>query len=153
MSPTKSTQKSAKSSAAAAKKGFSAEEKAAMKQRVKEMKAEAEQANGEKDALESIAKMDGPDRAMGERIHALVKASAPGLMAKTWYGMPSYALDGKVVCFFKPAQKFGTRYATFEFTDAAKLDEGRLWPVSFAVKELTAAEEAKIKAMVKMAVG
>jgi uncharacterized protein YdhG (YjbR/CyaY superfamily) len=143
MSARKATQKS---------KGFTAEERAAMKERAKELKAEAEKADGESALLAKIAEMPEPDRAKAERIHAIVKASAPTLSPKTWYGMPAYAKDGKVVCYFQSAQKFKTRYATFGFSDAANLDEGALWPVAFALKELTAAEEAKIGALVKKAV-
>ena len=138
-------------------KGFTAEERAAMKERAKELKAE-ERANknraaGESAALAKIAEMQGPDRAMAERLHAIVKASAPALSPKTWYGMPAYAnKDGKVVCFFQSAQKFNSRYATLGFSDEANLDEGAMWPTSFALKELTAAEEARIGALVKKAV-
>jgi uncharacterized protein YdhG (YjbR/CyaY superfamily) len=136
--------------------GFTDEERAAMKERAKELKAE-ERANknrvaGESDLLQKIAEMQEPDRAMGKRLHEIVKASAPALSPKTWYGMPAYAKDGKVVCFFQSAQKFSTRYATFSFSDAANLDEGAMWPTSFALKELTAAEEAKIGALVMRAV-
>ena len=137
-------------------KGFTDEERAAMKERAKEQKAEArankKKAEGESDLLAKIAEMQGPDRAMAERLHAIVKASAPALSPKTWYGMPAYAKDGKVVCFFQSAQKFSARYATFGFSDAANLDEGAMWPTSFALKELTAAEEAKISALVERAV-
>ena len=132
------------------------EERAAMKERAQELKAEArankKKAEGESAVLAKIAEMSEPDRAMGERLHAIIKASAPALSPKTWYGMPAYAKDGKVVCFFQSAQKFDTRYATFSFSDAANLDEGAMWPTSFALKELTAAEEAKINALVKRAV-
>jgi uncharacterized protein YdhG (YjbR/CyaY superfamily) len=133
-------------------KGFTAEERAAMKERAKELKAEAQKADGERDVLAKIAEMQEPDRAMAERLHEIVKASAPDLSPKTWYGMPAYAKDGKVVCFFQSAQKFNSRYATFSFSDEANLDEGAMWPTSFALKELTAAEEAKISALVKRAV-
>ena len=133
-------------------KGFTAEERAAMRERAKEQKAEAQRADGERAVLAKIAEMQGPDRAMAERLHEIVKASAPDLSPKTWYGMPAYAKDGKVVCFFQSAQKFNTRYATLGFSDAAKLDEGAMWPTSFALKELTATEEAKIGALVKKAV-
>ena len=133
-------------------KGFTAEERAAMRERAREQKAEAQKAEGESDLLAKIAEMPEPDRAMGERLHEIIKASAPALSPKTWYGMPAYAKDGKVVCFFQSAQKFNTRYATFGFSDAANLDKGALWPVAFALKELTAAEEAKISALVKKAV-
>jgi uncharacterized protein YdhG (YjbR/CyaY superfamily) len=158
MSPKKDTQKSAKSSTATSKKsnGFTDGERAAMKERAKELKADARRKNdkaaGEADVLEKIAAMQQPDRAMAERLHAIVKATAPDLTPRTWYGMPAYAKDGKVVCFFQSAQKFKTRYATFGFSDKANLDEGALWPVAFAVKELTATEEARIAALVKKAV-
>ena len=154
MSPKKDTQKSAKSTTAVNKKfkGFTDEERAAMKDRVQEMKAAADKADGESAVLAKIAEMPEPDRAMGKRLHAVIKASAPALSPRTWYGMPAYAKDGEVVCFFQPAQKFKTRYATFGFSDAANLDEGALWPVAFALKELTAAEEARIGALVKKAV-
>jgi uncharacterized protein YdhG (YjbR/CyaY superfamily) len=136
--------------------GFTAEERAAMRERAKELKAE-ERANknraaGESDLLAKIAEMPEPDRAMAERLHEIVKASAPALSPKTWYGMPAYAKDGKVVCFFQSAQKFNSRYATLGFSDTANLDEGAMWPTSFALKELTAAEEARIAALVKRAV-
>jgi uncharacterized protein YdhG (YjbR/CyaY superfamily) len=133
-------------------KGFTAEERAAMKERAKEQKAEAQKADGERAVLAKIAEMQGPDRAMAKRLHEIVKASAPELSPKTWYGMPAYAKDGKVVCFFQSAQKFNTRYATFSFSDKANLDEGAMWPTSFALKELTAAQEAQIGALVKRAV-
>ncbi len=154
----KATQKSAKSTTAINKnsKGFTDEERAAMKARAQELKAEARanknKADGESDVLATIAAMQEPDRAMAKRLHAIIKASAPALSPKTWYGMPAYAMDGKVVCFFQSAQKFNTRYATLGFSDAANLDRGALWPVAFALKELTAAEEAKIRALVKKAV-
>jgi len=134
------------------KKGFTDEERAAMKARARELKAEARAADGERDVLAAIAELPEPDRAMAERLHALITAGAPALSPKTWYGMPAYARDGKVVCFFQSAQKFKTRYATFGFSDAAKLDEGSLWPVAFALKELTAAEEQRILELVKRAV-
>ena len=137
-------------------KGFTDEERAAMRERAQELKAEArankKKAEGESDVLAKIAEMQGPDRAMAERLHEIVKASAPALSPKTWYGMPAYAKDGKVVCFFQSAQKFNSRYATFSFSDKANLDEGAMWPTSFALKELTATEEAKISALVKRAV-
>ena len=142
----------------AEKKGFTEEERAAMKARARELKAEARRgsragkADGEGDVLAAIAELPEPDRAMAERLHAIIKAGAPALSPKTWYGMPAYAKDGKVVCFFQSAQKFKTRYATFGFSDSANLDEGSLWPVAFALKELTAAEEARILALVKKAV-
>ena len=151
MSPKKVTRKSAKPAAASAKqsKGFTAEERAAMQERALELKAD--KADGESAVLAKIARMQDPDRAMATRIHALVKASAPALAAKTWYGMPAYARDGKVVCFFQDARKFKSRYATFGFSDQANLDDGAVWPVAFALKELTAAAEAKIGALVRQA--
>jgi uncharacterized protein YdhG (YjbR/CyaY superfamily) len=153
MSAKKATQKSTKSTTASkASKGFTHEERAAMKERAKELKAEAQKAEGESDLLAKIAEMPEPDRAMAERLHEIVKASAPALSPKTWYGMPAYAKDGKVVCFFQSAQKFNSRYATLGFSDTANLDEGSMWPTSFALKELTATEEAKISALVKRAV-
>jgi uncharacterized protein YdhG (YjbR/CyaY superfamily) len=137
-------------------KGFTDEERAAMKNRAQELKAEARanknRADGERDVLAAIAEMPESDRVMAERIHAIVTANAPALWPKTWYGMPSYARDGKVVCFFQSAQKFNSRYATFGFNDTANLDEGAMWPTSFALKELTAAEEAQIASLVKKAV-
>ncbi len=138
-------------------KGFTDEEKAAMKERARELKAEAradkDKAQGESDVLAKIAEMPEPERAMASRLHALIKANAPALSPKTWYGMPAYAnKDGKIVCFFQSAQKFNARYATFGFNDTANLDEGAMWPTSFALKELTAAGEAKISALVKKAV-
>jgi uncharacterized protein YdhG (YjbR/CyaY superfamily) len=133
-------------------KGFTAEERAAMKEYALELKAQAAKADGEKMLLDQIAKMKGTDRAMAKRIHEIVKASAPHLSPKTWYGMPAYAKDGKVVCFFQAADKFKARYATLGFSDEAKLDEGALWPTSYALKELTSKEEAKIVALVKKAV-
>ena len=132
--------------------GFTAEERAAMRERAREQKAEAQRADGERAVLAKIAEMPEPDRAMAERLHEIVKASAPELSPKTWYGMPAYAKDGKVVCFFQSAQKFNSRYATFGFSDEANLDEGAMWATSFALKELTATEEAKISALVKRAV-
>jgi uncharacterized protein YdhG (YjbR/CyaY superfamily) len=135
-----------------ASKGFTAEERAAMRERAKELKAEATKADGERAVREKIAEMQGPDRAMAERLHAIVTASAPELSPKTWYGMPAYAKDGKVVCFFQSAQKFKTRYATFGFSDTANLDDGAMWPTSFALKELTASAEARIAALVMKAV-
>ncbi len=125
-------------------KGFTDEEKAAMKERSKELKATADKAEGESAVLEKIAEMAEPDRAMAARLHAIIKASAPVLSSKTWYGQPAYAKDGKVICFFQPAQKFNTRYATLGFSDAANLDEGAMWPTALALKGLTAAEEARI---------
>ncbi|MBA2359934.1 MAG: DUF1801 domain-containing protein [Actinobacteria bacterium] len=137
-----------------AKKTFTADERAAMKERAQELKAEASKADGEKALLAKIAEMKGSDRAIAKRIHAIVKDAAPELSPKTWYGMPAYAnKDGKVVCFFQSAQKFKSRYATLGFNDQANLDEGVMWPTSFAVKKLTDAEEAKIVALVKRAVG
>ena len=147
------TRQSAKRTTGKASKGFTAEERAAMKERAQELKAEARKADGESEVLAKIAEMPEPDRAMGERLHAIIKASAPALSPKTWYGMPAYAnKDGKVVCFFQSAQKFNSRYATFSFSDKANLDEGAMWPTSFALKELSATEEAKISALVKRAV-
>jgi uncharacterized protein YdhG (YjbR/CyaY superfamily) len=151
-------QKSAKSTTAVREtsEGFSAEERAAMKERARELKAEArankDKAAGEHDLLAKIAEMSDPDRSMAERLHAIIKASAPELSPKTWYGMLAYAKDGKVVCFFTPAQKFNSRYATFGFNDTANLDDGTMWPTSFALTELTAADEARIAALVKQAV-
>jgi uncharacterized protein YdhG (YjbR/CyaY superfamily) len=147
LSEKKATQKS---------EGFTDEERAAMKERAQELKAQArankKKAEGESDLLAKIAEMPEPDRAMGKRLHEIIKASAPALSPKTWYGMPAYAKDGKVVCFFQSAQKFNSRYATFSFSDAANLDEGAMWATSFALKELTATEEAKISTLVKRAV-
>ena len=136
-------------------RGFTDEERGAMKQRARELKAErrgASAADAERDVLDKIAEMAEPDRAMAERLHAIIKASAPALSPRLYYGMPAYAKDGKVVCFFQPAQKFKTRYATFGFNDSANLDEGAMWPVAFALKELTAADEARIGALVQQAV-
>jgi uncharacterized protein YdhG (YjbR/CyaY superfamily) len=151
MSPTKGRQKSAKSST-----GFTDEEKAAMKERARELKAEAraskDRAAGESDLLAKIAELPNPDRTMAKRLHAIVTDSAPDLWPKTWYGMPAYARDGKVVCYFTPASKFQSRYATFGFNDTANLDDGTMWPTSFALKKLTAAEEKRIAALVKKAV-
>jgi len=154
-----SRKQSAKSTTAIGKtiKGFTDEERAAMKERAQELKAAARrgsraEADGESAVLAKIAEMPEPDRAMGKRLHAVIKASAPALSPKLWYGMPAYAKDDKVVCFFQSGQKFKTRYATFGFSDAANLDEGALWPVAFALKKLTAAEEARIGALVKKAV-
>jgi uncharacterized protein YdhG (YjbR/CyaY superfamily) len=148
------TQKSDKTS-----QGWTDEERAAMKERARELKAEsrrgkrAGKADAESEVLAKIAEMPAPDRAMAERLHAIIKASAPALSPKLWYGMPAYAKDGKVVCYFTPASKFKSRYATFGFNDDANLDEGTMWPTSFALTELTAADEAKIGALVKKAVG
>jgi uncharacterized protein YdhG (YjbR/CyaY superfamily) len=133
-------------------KGFTSEEKAAMRERARELKASASKEDAERDVLAKIAEMSGPDRAMAERLHALVRETAPALSPRTWYGMPAYAKDGKVVCFFQSAQKFKTRYATLGFSDNANLDKGAMWPTAFALKELTAAEEKKIAALVKKAV-
>jgi uncharacterized protein YdhG (YjbR/CyaY superfamily) len=167
MSPKKDTQKSAKTALAGGArksttainkkvKGFTDEERSAMKERAQELKAEARanknKADGENDVLAKIAEMSEPERSMARRLHAIIKASAPALSPKTWYGMPAYARDGKVVCFFQSAQKFKSRYATLGFSDEANLDEGVMWPASFALKELTAAEEARIGALVKKAV-
>jgi uncharacterized protein YdhG (YjbR/CyaY superfamily) len=151
---TKGTQKPAKRTTARGKasKGFSAEERAAMKERAQELKAEANKADGEKALLAKIAEMRGSDRAIAKRLHATITASAPALSPKTWYGMPAYARDGKVVCYFQPAAKFKSRYVTFGFSDEANLDEGAMWPTSFALKELTAAEEKTISVLVKKAV-
>jgi uncharacterized protein YdhG (YjbR/CyaY superfamily) len=153
---TTGTKKSATGATAKASKGFTAEERAAMKERAQELKA-AERANrsradGERDVLAKIAEMPEADRSMAERIHAIVNSSAPALWPRTWYGMPAYALDGKVVCFFQGAEKFKTRYATLGFSDTANLDEGAMWPTAFALENLTAAEEARIGALVKKAV-
>jgi uncharacterized protein YdhG (YjbR/CyaY superfamily) len=135
----------------AEKKGFTAEERAAMKERARELKRGT--GDGERDVLEKIAEMEEPDRAMAERIHAIVTAAAPDLTPRTWYGMPAYARDGKVVCFFQSAQKFKARYATLGFNDAARLDEGSMWPTAFALKKLTKKDEATIRALVKKAAG
>jgi uncharacterized protein YdhG (YjbR/CyaY superfamily) len=136
--------------------GFTVEERAAMKARAQELKAEArankDKAAGERDVLAKIAELPDPDRAMAERLHAVIKASAPALSPRLWYGMPAYAKDGKVVCFFTPASKFNSRYATFGFNDGANLDEGAMWPTAFALTELTAGDEARIAALVKKAV-
>ena len=156
----KDTQKSANSTTATGKEftGLTDEERAAMKARTQELKAEArrgrraDKADAERDVLAKIAELPEPDRALGERLHAVIKASAPALSPKTWYGMPAYAKDGKVVCFFQAAHKFKSRYATFGFNDDANLDDGAMWPVAFALTELTAADEARIAALVKKAV-
>jgi hypothetical protein len=156
----KDTQKSVKSTAATGKKseGFTDEERAAMKERAQELKAAArrgprgKKADGESAVLAKIAEMPEPDRAMAERLHAIIKASAPALSPRLWYGMPAYAKDGKVVCFFQGAHKFKSRYATLGFDDSANLDEGAMWPTAFALTELTAADEARIGALVKKAV-
>jgi uncharacterized protein YdhG (YjbR/CyaY superfamily) len=154
----KDTQRSAKRTATTDETsvGWTDDEVAAMKNRAQELKAEGRankrKADGESEVLAKIAEMPEPDRAMAERLHAIIKASAPALSPKTWYGMPAYAKDGKVVCFFQSAQKFNSRYATVGFNDAANLDEGAMWPTSFALTELTAADEARIGALVKKAV-
>jgi uncharacterized protein YdhG (YjbR/CyaY superfamily) len=150
--------KPAKKGAQKSDKGFTSEERAAMRERAQELKAAARRgpragkADGESDVLAKIAEMPGPERAMAKRLHEIVKASAPDLSPRTWYGMPAYAKDDKVVCFFRAAYKFKDRYATFGFNDKANLDEGAMWPTAFALKELTAAEEARIGALVKKAV-
>lgn len=146
---TKRTQRPAK---AAPSKGFTDEERAAMKERARELKADARKADGEADVLAKIAEMQESDRAMAERLHAIVKASAPDLEPRTWYGMPAYAQDGSVVCFFKPAEKFKARYATLGFSDKANLDDGAMWPTEYALKKLTRADEARIRALLKQAV-
>jgi uncharacterized protein YdhG (YjbR/CyaY superfamily) len=151
------TRKSATRSTSRASGGFTDEERAAMKERAQELKAarsgpRAGKADGESDLLAKIAEMTEPDRVMAERLHALIKASAPELSPRTWYGMPAYARDGKVVCFFQPAQKFKSRYATFGFNDAANLDDGSMWPTAYALTELTAADETRISELVKKAV-
>ena len=156
----KDTQQSANTTSATGKTfgGLTDEERGAMKERTKELKAEARRgrgvgkADGESAVLAKIAEMPQPDRALAERLHAIITASAPALSPKTWYGMPAYAKDGKVVCFFQAADKFKSRYATFGFNDVANLDDGALWPVAFALTELTAADEARIAALVKQAV-
>jgi uncharacterized protein YdhG (YjbR/CyaY superfamily) len=153
-------QKSTRSTIAINKKfkGFTPEERVAMKERIQELKASehrghrADKADGESTVLAKIAEMPEPDRAMGKRLHAIIKASAPALSPRLWYGMPAYVKDGKVVCFFQSAQKFKMRYATFGFSDKANLDEGAMWPTAFALTELTAADEARIGALVKKAV-
>jgi uncharacterized protein YdhG (YjbR/CyaY superfamily) len=163
MSAKKDTKKSAKSTKVKSttatgekSKGFTDDERAAMKDRAEELKREArgraDKADGEGAVLAKIAEMKGPDGALAKRLHALIKASAPALSPRTWYGMPAYAKDGKVVCYFQSAQKFKSRYATFGFSDEASLDEGAMWPTSFALKELNAAEEARIRELVKKAV-
>ena len=141
----------AKRTADKASKGFTAEEKAAMRERAKELKASKNKAEAEKDVLAKIAEMPKSDRVMAERLHAIVKDSAPDLSPRTWYGMPAYAKDGKVVCFFQSADKFNSRYATLGFSDRANLDQGSMWPTSFALKDLSAAEEKKIAALLKKA--
>jgi uncharacterized protein YdhG (YjbR/CyaY superfamily) len=151
-SATRVTKTSAKSASGKSSKGLSAEERAAIRDRAKELKAEAAGKSDESAVLAAIAALPGPDRAMGKRLHAIIKASAPGLSPKTWYGMPAYAKDGKVVCYFTPASKFKSRYATFGFNDDANLDDGAMWPTSYALKDLTPAAEARIGALVKKAV-
>ena len=154
----KGTRQSAKTTAGEASKGFTDEERAAMRERVREVKAAARRgpraakADGESEVLAKIAEMAEPDRAMAERLHAIIKASAPSVSPRTWYGMPAYAKDGNVVCFFQSAQKFKTRYATLGFSDKANFDEGAMWPTSFALTELTADVEGRIGALVKKAV-
>ena len=143
----KDTQKSAKRTVAK----FTDEERGAMKDRVQELKAAADKADGESDVLAKIAELPAPDRAMAKRLHAIIKASAPALAPRTWYGMPAYAKDGNIVCHFQPAQKFKTRYATLGFSDKANLDEGTMWPNAFALTKLTADDEARIGALVKKA--
>jgi len=149
MSPKKNTRKSAKSTTGTGKKfkGFTDEERLAMKERIQELKG----ADAESAVLAKIAAMAEPDRAMGKRLHAIIKASAPALLPRLWYGMPAYAKDGEVVCFFQSAQKFKTRYSTFGFSDKANLDDGAMWPTGFALKELTDTEEARIRALVQKA--
>jgi uncharacterized protein YdhG (YjbR/CyaY superfamily) len=154
----KDTRRSAKSTTATdgTSRGFTAAERAAMKARARELKAEErasrDRAEGERDALAAIAAMKEPDRVLADRLHAIIETTAPALWPKTWYGMPAYAKDGKVVCFFKSAQKFNSRYATLGFEEAANLDEGAMWPTSFALKKVTGTEEARIRALVKKAV-
>ena len=155
MSPDKATKTSAKRATekrTGSTKGFTAEERAAMKERAKELKAEAAKADGEKALLDKVAEMKGTDRAMAKRLHAIITAAVPTLTPKTWYGMPAYAKDGKIVCFFQSAEKFGSRYATFGFSDEANIDQGAMWPTSWALKELNPAEEKKIATLVKKAV-
>ena len=156
MGSKKVTNKSSKKATVKTSKGFSAEEQAAMKERAKELKAEErmnkDRAEGEKALFEKIAEMEAEDRAMAEKLHDIISASAPELFPKTWYGMPAYAKNGKVVCFFQSAQKFNSRYSTLGFSDSANLDEGAMWPTSFALKKLTKAEEKSIAALVKKAI-
>jgi len=146
------TQKTAERTTGKASTGFTAEERAAMRERAKELKAAQSKADGESDCLAKIAEMQGSDRTMAERLHALITASAPDLAPKTWYGMPAYAKDGQIVCFFRSAQKFNTRYATLGFSDKANLDDGTMWPTDFALTDVTADDEARISALVKQAV-
>jgi uncharacterized protein YdhG (YjbR/CyaY superfamily) len=156
--PTKNKQQPVKSTTSQDSTGFTDEERAAMKERVQELKAakrrgsEAPEVDGESEVLAKIAEMPQGDRVMAERLHAVVKAAAPALSPRTWYGMPAYALDGKLICFFQSAHKFKSRYATFGFSDKARLDEGTMWPVTFALKELSAAVEARIAELVKQAI-
>jgi uncharacterized protein YdhG (YjbR/CyaY superfamily) len=153
MSPGKTRQQPSKRTTGKASEGFTAEERAAMKERSQELRrAKTGKADGETEVLSKIAAMREPDRAMAKRLHEIVKASAPELSPRTWYGMPAYAKDGKVVCFFREAQKFKDRYATFGFNDSAHLDEGAMWPTAFALTELSAAVEARIAALLKKAV-
>src|SRR2546427_10168131 len=152
MAERKPAKKAAKSTTGKASKGFTDEEKAAMRERARELKAAAGKADEESAVLAKIAEMPAPDRALGKRLHAIIKASAPALSPTTWYGMPAYAKDGKVVCFFQSAQKFKTRYGTLGFSDRANLDEGAMWPNAYALTKLTAADEARIGALVKKAV-
>jgi uncharacterized protein YdhG (YjbR/CyaY superfamily) len=150
MSPTKSAKKSTRSTAGKASEGFTAEERAAMRERVREIKGSS--SDGESDVLAKIAEMPESDRVMAERIHAIVKKTAPELTPRTWYGMPAYSKDGKVLCYFRSAQKFKTRYATFGFSDKANLDDGGMWPTDYALKKLTAADEKRVVALVKQVV-
>ena len=152
MAERKSAKTGASRATGKASKAFTDEERAAMKERARERKAGSRKAEGERDVLEKIAEMQEPDRVMAERLHAIVKATAPALSPRTWYGMPAYAKDGDVICFFQSAQKFKSRYATLGFSDKASLDEGAMWPTSYALTELTAAEEARIRELVKQAV-
>jgi hypothetical protein len=153
---TKDTKKSSSGATAKASQGFTAEERAAMKERARELKAaeraNASRADGERDVLAKISEMPDEDRSMAERLHAIITSTAPALSPRTWYGMPAYAADGKVVCFFQGAEKFKTRYATLGFSDTANLDEDAMWPTAFALKRLTAVDEARIRALVKKAV-
>ena len=152
MAESKTATKRATTKRTGSTKGFTAAERAAMKERAKELKAEAAKADGEKALLEKVAEMKGTDRAIAKRLHKVITAAAPGLAPKTWYGMPAYAKDGKIVCFFQSAAKFDSRYATFGFSDEANIDQGAMWPTSWALKDLSAAEEKKIVALVKKAV-
>jgi uncharacterized protein YdhG (YjbR/CyaY superfamily) len=152
MAQAKTAKKGKKKSTGKASSGFTAEERAAMRERARELKADARKADGEKEVLAKIAEMSGSDRAMAERLHTIIKESAPDLGPRTWYGMPAYSKDDKVLCFFRPAEKFKDRFATFGFNDVANLDEGNMWPIAFALTKLTAAEEKKIGALVKKAV-